>query len=65
MLIFLYLSNIFTFTECYTKSTTMKKSMSLENLEKKLDKQLIEFRKYRTKNGLRAKKKGLLNKLFS
>ncbi len=39
--------------------------MSLESLEKKIDKQLIEFRKYRTKNGSQAKKKGLLTKLFT
>ncbi|MCR8667277.1 hypothetical protein NO995_06265 [Aestuariibaculum sp. M13] len=43
----------------------MKNKMSLESLEKKIDKQLIEFRKYRTKNGLQAKKKGLLTKLFT
>jgi hypothetical protein len=43
----------------------MKKNIPLEKLEKKLDKQLVEFRKYRTENGLQAKKKGILSKLFS
>ncbi len=43
----------------------MTQSKNFHDLRKKLEKRLIEFRKYRFANGKTTKKSGLFSKIFN